>query len=113
MIKISLVPDIPEQLNDAFEQALRADLALICGGMSIGEKDFAKQLLKKMGVEENADKIRDMVGERIYRIYRLWLVCSSTAFYRGGLGLYQVLLQKFSIKEGRYDNPSTRESIYT
>ena len=64
-------------------------------------------------LEENADKIRDMVGERIYRIYRLWLVCSSTAFYRGGLGLYQVLLQKFSIKEGRYDNPSTRESIYT
>jgi len=63
-------------------------------------------------LEENADKIRDMVGERIYRIYRLWLVCSSTAFYRGGLGLYQVLLQKFSIKEGRYDNPSTRESIY-
>lgn len=64
-------------------------------------------------LEEHAEKIRDMVGERIYRIYRLWLVCSSTAFYRGGLGLYQVLLQKFSIKEGKYDNPSTRESIYT
>ena len=63
-------------------------------------------------LENHSDKIRNMVGERTYRIYRLWLVCSSTAFYRGGLGLYQVLLQKFSIEEGKYDDPSTRESIY-
>ena len=63
-------------------------------------------------LEKNSKEIRDMIGERTFRIYRLWLACSSTAFYRGGLGLYQVLLQKFSIQEDRYDPPSTREDIY-
>ncbi|MED5578774.1 MAG: cyclopropane-fatty-acyl-phospholipid synthase family protein [Nitrospinota bacterium] len=63
-------------------------------------------------LEEHSEKIRDIIGERNYRIYKLWLACSSTAFYRGGLGLYQVLLQKFSIQESRYDDPSTREEIY-
>ena len=66
ILKISMVPDLPEVLNEAFEEALKADLALICGGMSVGEKDFAKQLLKKLGVEEIFWKIRFKPGKPLF-----------------------------------------------
>ncbi len=66
MLKISMVPDLPELLNEAFEEALKADLALICGGMSIGEKDFAKHLLKDLGVEEIFWKIKFKPGKPLF-----------------------------------------------
>ncbi len=66
MLNISLVPDLPEVLNDAFEEALKADVALICGGMSIGEKDFAKDLLKELGVEEIFWKINFKPGKPFF-----------------------------------------------
>lgn len=62
-------------------------------------------------LEENAERVRKLVGERTYRIYRIWLVCSSAAFYKGSLGLYQVLLQKQELVR-RFDPPATREDIY-
>ncbi len=62
-------------------------------------------------LEANADRLREMVGERNYRLYRIWLACSAAAFYSGSLGLYQVLLQKYEINR-RFDPPSTREDIY-
>ncbi|MFQ5694149.1 MAG: class I SAM-dependent methyltransferase [Nitrospinota bacterium] len=61
--------------------------------------------------EANAERIRELVGERKYRIYRIWLVCSSVGFYSGSLGLYQVLLQKHDITR-RFEPPGTREDIY-
>ena len=66
MLKISMVPDLPELLNEAFEEALKADLTLICGGMSIGEKDFAKHLLKDLGVEEIFWKIKFKPGKPLF-----------------------------------------------
>ncbi|MEE9275028.1 MAG: cyclopropane-fatty-acyl-phospholipid synthase family protein [bacterium] len=62
-------------------------------------------------LEENAVRAREIVGERIHRIYRTWLVCSSEAFYTGSLSLYQVLLQKHEIIR-RHDLPSIREDVY-
>ncbi|MBI3128159.1 MAG: class I SAM-dependent methyltransferase [Candidatus Tectomicrobia bacterium] len=62
-------------------------------------------------LEANERRIVGMVGEKKYRIYRVWLACSSSAFYAGSLGLYQVLLQKHQISR-RFDPPSTRGDIY-
>ena len=61
--------------------------------------------------EENAEKIKKLVGERTYRVYRIWLVCSANAFFCNSLGLYQVLAQKYEMKYGR-GAPTTREDIY-
>jgi len=66
MHKISMVPDLPQVLNEAFEEALQADMTLICGGMSIGEKDFARPILKKLGVEEIFWKIKFKPGKPLF-----------------------------------------------
>jgi hypothetical protein len=50
------------------------------------------------------------VGERIYRIWRLYLTCSSVAFQEGHIGLYQVLMRKQW--DGTFDAPATREDLY-
>ncbi len=62
-------------------------------------------------LEENAERAREIVGEKTYRIYRMWLVCSAECFYGGSLGLYQVLLQKHALTR-QHHLPSTREDIY-
>ena len=61
--------------------------------------------------ENNAELLKEIVGERTYRVYRLWLVCSAECFYAGYLGLYQVLAQKHEITR-EHGLPSTREDIY-
>ena len=62
LVKISMVPDIPGVLKDNFEEALQADVTLVSGGMSVGDKDYAKPLLKEMGVEEIFWKINFKPG---------------------------------------------------
>ncbi len=62
-------------------------------------------------LEKKAERAKEIVGERLYRIYRVWLVCSAEAFYSGSLGLYQVLLQKHEITR-KHLPPGTREDIY-
>ena len=66
LVKMSMVPDITEILKQEFEEALQADVALISGGMSVGDKDFAKPLLKEMGVEEIFWKIRFKPGKPLF-----------------------------------------------
>ena len=43
-------------------------------------------------LESNADKARQMVGERIYRIWRLYMAGSAVAFERAAIGVSQLLL---------------------
>ena len=64
--KISLVPDIPKILKKEFKDALNADIVLISGGMSVGEKDFAKPILKELGVEKIFWKIRFKPGKPLF-----------------------------------------------
>ena len=66
ILKISMIPDLPELLNEEFEEALKADVTLICGGMSIGEKDFARLILKELGVEEIFWKIKFKPGKPLF-----------------------------------------------
>ena len=49
-----MVPDLPELLNEAFEEALKADLALICGGMSaLVKSGFCQASFKGFGSRGN------------------------------------------------------------
>ena len=66
VVKMSMVPDIQEILKQEFEEALQADVALVSGGMSVGDKDFAKPLLKEMGVEEIFWKIKFKPGKPLF-----------------------------------------------
>ena len=61
-----MVPDTPETLKNEFEEALQADVALISGGMSVGDKDFTKTLLIEMGVEQIFWKIKFKPGKPLF-----------------------------------------------
>jgi molybdopterin molybdotransferase len=50
VIDLGLVPDRPELLEAAFrEAASRADAVITSGGVSVGEADFTKAMMKKLG----------------------------------------------------------------
>ena len=46
-----IVPDTEEAHLKTFEQARSRDVMLIAGGMSVGEKDLVRPMLKKLGAE--------------------------------------------------------------
>lgn len=50
MLDMGVVPDIPEALEHAFATAAdAADVVITSGGVSVGEADFVKELLDKLG----------------------------------------------------------------
>ena len=50
VIDMGVVPDVPEELERAFATAAEAaDVVITSGGVSVGEADFVKQLLDKLG----------------------------------------------------------------
>jgi len=50
VIAMGIVPDDPQALRDAYQQAdSQADLVIASGGVSVGEADFSKQILDEMG----------------------------------------------------------------
>lgn len=50
VIDLGVVPDIPDALETAFSvAAANADVVITSGGVSVGEADFVKQLLDKLG----------------------------------------------------------------
>jgi molybdopterin molybdotransferase len=50
IVDMGVVPDIPEELERAFATAAaNADVVITSGGVSVGEADFVKQLLDKLG----------------------------------------------------------------
>jgi molybdopterin molybdotransferase len=49
-LDLGVVPDVPEALEDAFRKAASAaDVVITSGGVSVGEADFVKDLLGKLG----------------------------------------------------------------
>ncbi|VVB67199.1 Uncharacterised protein [uncultured archaeon] len=44
-----IVPDDPDRIREAIRSSLDADMIIIIGGTSVGERDFAPSLLAKMG----------------------------------------------------------------
>jgi len=50
VVDMGVVPDVPEALERAFATAAdNADVVITSGGVSVGEADFVKQLLDKLG----------------------------------------------------------------
>ncbi len=50
ILDLGVVPDVPEQLERAFATAAAsADVIITSGGVSVGEADFVKALLDKLG----------------------------------------------------------------
>ena len=49
-VDLGVVPDVPEALENAFRSAAEsADVVITSGGVSVGEADYVKQLLDKLG----------------------------------------------------------------
>jgi molybdopterin molybdotransferase len=49
---VDRTPDEPEATRAALERALEADVAIVCGGVSVGEHDHVKAALAELGAEE-------------------------------------------------------------
>jgi molybdopterin molybdotransferase len=50
VVDMGVVPDLPEQLERAFATAAaNADVVITSGGVSVGEADYVKQLLDRLG----------------------------------------------------------------
>ena len=64
--RVLMVPDNPQQLKSEFQAALDSDVILISGGMSVGDHDFAKPLLKELGVQEIFWKVSVKPGKPLY-----------------------------------------------
>jgi len=62
-------------------------------------------------LEANAERALAYVGERNYRVWRIYMAGSAHAFERGWMSIYQVLAGK-PLANGRLGVPSTRDYIY-
>ncbi|MFZ5508844.1 MAG: class I SAM-dependent methyltransferase [Pseudomonadota bacterium] len=62
-------------------------------------------------LEANADKARALVGEKKYRIWRIYMAGSANAFSRGWISLFQILAGK-PLADGSLPYPYTRDHIY-
>lgn len=62
-------------------------------------------------LEANAAKARALVGEKKFRIWRIYMAGSAHAFSRGWMSLSQVLAAR-PLADGRLSYPFTREHIY-
>ena len=62
-------------------------------------------------LEGNREAALQSVGEKIFRIWRIYMAGSAHAFERGWMSIYQVLAAKPN-EDGRLAVPSTREYLY-
>jgi molybdopterin molybdotransferase len=58
--------DKPAAIRSALAKALKADVLLLAGGMSVGKKDFVKQALEALGVKRVFWKIAQKPGKPFY-----------------------------------------------
>jgi molybdopterin molybdotransferase len=52
LVAVEMVADDPEATRGALERALDADVAVVCGGVSVGEHDHVRPALAELGAEE-------------------------------------------------------------
>lgn len=52
VVSVGWTPDEPEATEAALAAALEADVAIVCGGVSVGEHDHVKPALARLGVEQ-------------------------------------------------------------
>lgn len=52
VLEVAHAPDDPDATTTALERALGADVAVVCGGVSVGAHDHVRASLERLGVEE-------------------------------------------------------------
>jgi len=63
-MRLPIVPDQPELLRQALEQALHnADAIVTCGGASVGERDYVQSVLQEMGADLQLWKVAMRPGK--------------------------------------------------
>ena len=60
------VLDNPDATYEAIKEALKADLVLISGGISVGDYDYVKEALEKNQVEEKFYKVNQKPGKPLW-----------------------------------------------
>jgi cyclopropane-fatty-acyl-phospholipid synthase len=63
-------------------------------------------------LESNAGRARELVGEKKYRVWRVYMAGSAHAFSRGWLSIYQLLAGK-PFADGSLPMPLTRDHVYS
>jgi cyclopropane-fatty-acyl-phospholipid synthase len=63
-------------------------------------------------LEQNAARARELVGEKKYRVWRVYMAGSAHAFSRGWLSIFQLLGGK-PLADGALPLPLTRDYIYS
>ncbi|MBF0277028.1 MAG: molybdopterin molybdotransferase MoeA [SAR324 cluster bacterium] len=64
--RVGIVQDDPELLYEVLKSHINADMVLISGGVSVGDRDFVKDVLRKVGVEEIFWKVRVKPGKPFF-----------------------------------------------
>jgi cyclopropane-fatty-acyl-phospholipid synthase len=73
---------------------------------------YAKTLWEWVGrLESKQDEARRIVGEKMYRIWRIYMAGSAHAFDRGWISIFQILATK-PLQDGSVPYPLTREHVY-
>ncbi|NIO41505.1 MAG: SAM-dependent methyltransferase, partial [Burkholderiales bacterium] len=62
-------------------------------------------------LEANSARARELVGERRYRVWRIYMAGSAYAFERGWISIFQILGGK-PLVDGSLPYPLTREHVY-
>ncbi len=60
---LGIAPDRVEPLRDLVREGLRADVLLLCGGVSMGELDFVEGVLAELGCEKVFDAVAVQPGK--------------------------------------------------
>ena len=73
---------------------------------------YAKTLWKWVErLEKNSEQARKLVGEKRYRIWKIYMSGSAHAFDRGWISIFQILGSK-PLADGTVNYPLTREHVY-
>ncbi len=62
-VPLGIAPDRVDPLRDLIRQGLRADVLLLCGGVSMGEFDFVEGVLAELGCETVFDGVAIQPGK--------------------------------------------------
>ena len=60
---LGIAPDRVDALRPLVERGLKADVLLLCGGVSMGELDFVEEVLKELGCETVFDAVAIQPGK--------------------------------------------------
>ena len=89
-----------------------AEQGLECWDVESLRQHYARTLWNWVGrLESSREQAIAAAGEKVYRIWRIYMAGSAHAFERGWMSIYQILGGK-PLPDGRLGVPATREYMY-